>query len=332
MLLLRSLAAGKAALVFERSAAPARTSTREARLARRPGKNRKCLVNNLSDITVIRDVLSRHGFHFSKSLGQNFLINPGVCPRMAEECGASPESGVLEIGPGIGVLTAELARRARRVVSIELDQRLLPVLDETLAEFSNVKIVNGDVMKVDLRRLIEEEFPGMEVAVCANLPYYITSPVIMRLLEERLPVTSLTVMVQKEAADRLCAPPSSRQCGAVSAAVRYYAEPRLLFQVGRGSFLPQPNVDSAVIRFDILDRPPVDVEEKEFFSLVKAAFGQRRKTVSNSVSALLGLDKGLVQRACGRAGVPPTARAEQLTMEQLAALSRAVTAEKEETQ
>ena len=140
-------------------------------------------MNNLSDITVIRDVLSRHGFHFSKSLGQNFLINPGVCPRMAEECGASPESGVLEIGPGIGVLTAELARRARRVVSIELDQRLLPVLDETLAEFSNVKIVNGDVMKVDLRRLIEEEFPGMEVAVCANLPYYITSPVIMRLLE-----------------------------------------------------------------------------------------------------------------------------------------------------
>ncbi len=289
-------------------------------------------MNNLSDIAVIRDVLSRHGFHFSKSLGQNFLINPGVCPRMAEECGASPESGVLEIGPGIGVLTAELARRARRVVSIELDQRLLPVLDETLAEFSNVKIVNGDVMKVDLRRLIEEEFPGMEVAVCANLPYYITSPVIMRLLEERLPVTSLTVMVQKEAADRLCAPPGSRQCGAVSAAVRYYAEPRLLFQVGRGSFLPQPNVDSAVIRFDILDRPPVDVEEKEFFSLVKAAFGQRRKTVSNSVSALLGLDKGLVQRACGRAGVPPTARAEQLTMEQLAALSRAVTAEKEETQ
>ena len=139
-------------------------------------------------------------------------------------------------------------------------------------------------------------------------------------------------MVQKEAADRLCAPPGSRQCGAVSAAVRYYAEPRLLFQVGRGSFLPQPNVDSAVIRFDVLDRPPVDVEEKEFFSLVKAAFGQRRKTVSNSVSALLGLDKGLVQRACGRAGVPPTARAEQLTMEQLAALSRAVTAEKEETQ
>ena len=290
----------------------------------------ECHVNNLSDIAVIRDVLSRHGFHFSKSLGQNFLINPGVCPRMAEECGASPETGVLEVGPGIGVLTAELARRACRVVSIELDQRLLPVLDETLAEFSNVKIVSGDVMKVDLRRLIEEEFPGMEVAVCANLPYYITSPVIMRLLEERLPIASLTVMVQKEAADRLCAPPGSRQCGAVSAAVRYYAEPRLLFQVGRGSFLPQPNVDSAVIRFDILERPPVEVDEKAFFALVKAAFGQRRKTVSNSVSALLGLEKSLVQRACGRAGVPPTARAEQLTMEQLAALTRAIAEEREE--
>ena len=288
-------------------------------------------MNQLSDIAVIRDVLGRHGFHFSKSLGQNFLVNPGVCPRMAEECGAGPESGVLEIGPGIGVLTAELARRAGRVVSIELDQRLLPVLDETLEEFSNVKIVNGDVMKVDLHALLREEFPGMQVAVCANLPYYITSPVIMRLLEEKLPVTSLTVMVQKEAAERLCAAPGTRQCGAVSAAVRYYAEPRLLFGVGRGSFLPQPNVDSAVIRFDILDRPPVEVDsEKDFFALVKAAFGQRRKTVANSVSALLGLSKDRVQRACERAGVSPTARAEQLTMEELAALSRAIGQEKEE--
>ena len=289
-------------------------------------------MENLSNISVIRDVLSRHGFSFSKGLGQNFLINPTVCPRMAELGNAQPGWGMIEIGAGVGVLTAELAQRADKVVCIEIDSRLLPILDETLAEFDNIKIVNEDVLKVDLHRLIAEEFGEMPVAVCANLPYYITSPIIMNLLESRLPISSLTVMVQKEAADRLCAPPGSRQCGAVSAAVRYYAEPRLLFQVGRGSFLPQPNVDSAVIRFDILDRPPVDVEEKEFFSLVKAAFGQRRKTVSNSVSALLGLDKGLVQRACGRAGVPPTARAEQLTMEQLAALSRAVTAEKEETQ
>ena len=284
-----------------------------------------CFVKNLSDIAVIRDVLSRHGFRFSKSLGQNFLVNPGVCPRMAEECGASPETGVLEVGPGIGVLTAELAKRAGRVVSIELDQRLLPVLDETLADFSNVKIVNGDVMKLDLARLLAEEFPGMEVVVCANLPYYITSPVIMRLLEEKLPIASLTVMVQKEAAERLCALPGSRACGAVSAAVQYYAEPEVLFSVGRGSFVPQPNVDSAVIRFRIRKAPPVEVEdERAFFSLVKAAFGQRRKTVANSVSALLGLPKETVQRACEAAGVSPTARAEQLTMEQLAALSSAI--------
>ena len=284
-----------------------------------------CFVKNLSDIAVIRDVLSRHGFRFSKSLGQNFLVNPGVCPRMAEECGASPETGVLEVGPGIGVLTAELAKRASRVVSIELDQRLLPVLDETLADFSNVKIVNGDVMKLDLAGLLAEEFPGMEVVVCANLPYYITSPVIMRLLEEKLPIASLTVMVQKEAAERLCALPGSRQCGAVSAAVQYYAEPEVLFSVGRGSFVPQPNVDSAVIRFRIRKAPPVKVEdERAFFSLVKAAFGQRRKTVANSVSALLGLPKETVQRACEAAGVSPTARAEQLSMEQLAALSSAI--------
>ena len=284
-----------------------------------------CFVKYLSDIAVIRDVLSRHGFRFSKSLGQNFLVNPGVCPRMAEECGASPETGVLEVGPGIGVLTAELAKRAGRVVSIELDQRLLPVLDETLADFSNVKIVNGDVMKLDLARLLAEEFPGMEVVVCANLPYYITSPVIMRLLEEKLPIASLTVMVQKEAAERLCALPGSRACGAVSAAVQYYAEPEVLFSVGRGSFVPQPNVDSAVIRFRIRKAPPVEVEdERAFFSLVKAAFGQRRKTVANSVSALLGLPKETVQRACEAAGVSPTARAEQLSMEQLAALSSAI--------
>mgnify|MGYP005787427733 FL=1 len=284
---------------------------------------------NLADSAVVRELLSRHGFRFSKSLGQNFLINPGVCPRMAEECGAGPESGVLEIGPGIGVLTAELSKRAKRVVGIELDTRLLPVLEETLAPFQNVKIVNGDVMKLDLHRLLAEEFPGMRVDVCANLPYYITSPVIMRVLEEKLPVSSLTVMVQKEAAQRLCAPPGTRACGAVSAAVQYYAEPKLLFEVGRGSFMPQPNVDSAVVRFSVRSAPPVEAEERSFFALVRAAFGQRRKTVANSVSALMGLPKDAVQKACAEAGISPTARAEQLSMEELAALSRAVAARKE---
>ena len=178
-------------------------------------------MENLSNISVIRDVLTRHGFSFSKGLGQNFLINPTVCPRMAESGNAQPGWGMIEIGAGVGVLTAELARRADKVVCIEIDSRLLPILDETLAEFDNIKIVNEDVLKVDLHKLIREEFAGMPVAVCANLPYYITSPIIMSLLEARLPIVSLTVMVQKEAAQRLCAAPGSREVGAVSIAVQY---------------------------------------------------------------------------------------------------------------
>lgn len=282
-------------------------------------------MSQLSDITTIKKVLSRHGFHFAKSLGQNFLINPDICPRMAEECGAGKGVGVLEVGPGIGVLTAELAARAEKVVSVELDQRLLPVLEETLGTFSNVKIINGDILKIDLQKLIAEEFAGIEVVVCANLPYYITSPVIMRLLEERLPIRSITVMVQKEAADRLCALPGSRDCGAVSVAVRYFAEPQILFGVDRTSFLPAPNVDSAVIRLDIRKEPEVRIDsEKQFFSLVKAAFGQRRKTVLNSVSSGLSLPKERVTAALERCGIAANARAEQLTMEQLAALSNEI--------
>lgn len=274
-------------------------------------------MNNLSDITTIKGILSRHGFNFSKSLGQNFLIDPSVCPRMAEECGADENTGVIEIGPGVGVLTCELAKRANKVVAIELDKKLLPVLKETLAEFHNVKIVNDDVLKINLEELIKTEFAGMNVLVCANLPYYITSPVIMRLLEEKLPVESLTVMVQKEAAVRICALPGKRECGAVSVAVRYYAEPEILFEVQRTSFLPAPHVDSAVIRLTV--RPNEDVtvkDEKKFFSLVKAAFGQRRKTVLNAVSAGLGLSKEEVAAALERAQIVPNARAEQLSMEQ----------------
>jgi 16S rRNA (adenine1518-N6/adenine1519-N6)-dimethyltransferase len=279
-------------------------------------------MSQLSDITSIKSVLSRHSFHFTKSLGQNFLVNPDICPQMAAECGAGQGIGVLEVGPGIGVLTAELATRAEKVVSVELDQHLLPVLEETLSEFSNVKIVSGDILKIDINQLIADEFRGMKVIVCANLPYYITSPVIMRFLEERLPVSSITVMVQKEAANRLCARPGSRACGAVSAAVSYFSEPQILFGVDRSSFLPQPNVDSAVIRLDVREEPAIQIKsEKNFFALVKAAFGQRRKTVLNSVAAGLSLDKEQVLAALNRAEIAPNSRAEQLTMEQLAAFS-----------
>lgn len=280
---------------------------------------------DLSNINTIRAILSRHGFTFSKKLGQNFLINPTVCPRMAEACGAAAGTGVLEVGPGIGVLTTELAARADKVCAVELDSRLLPVLSETLAEHHNVHVVQGDVMELDLHTLLKQEFGGLKIAVCANLPYYITSPVIMKLLQDRLPVDSLTVMVQKEAAERLCAEPGTRACGAVSAAVWYYAEPDLLFPVGRGSFLPSPNVDSAVIHLRVRQKPPVEVaDEAFFFRLIKAAFGQRRKAAANSISAGLSVPKNSVQAALQSMSLPEKLRAEQFTLEQFAELSNAL--------
>ena len=279
-------------------------------------------MQNLSDISVIKKILSEHGFTFSKSLGQNFLINPTVCPRMADACGADSDTGVLEIGAGIGVLTAELAKRAKKVVSLELDTRLIPVLAETLGEFSNVEVLNADVLKIDLNKLIDDCFQGMHVAVCANLPYYITSPVIMALLESRIPVDAVTVMVQKEAAARLCAPVGSRDAGAVTVAVNYYAQAEKLFDVSAGSFMPAPKVDSSVIRLNIRKEPPVEVsDEKFFFRVIKAAFGQRRKTASNSLSAGLGIPKDKVSSAIAAAGFDPSVRAESLTMQELARLS-----------
>ena len=284
--------------------------------------------SSLSDPGHIKEVLSRHGFHFSKALGQNFLINPGVCPRMAAECGAQRCKGVIEVGPGIGVLTWELSQVAQKVCAIELDSRLFPVLEETLAGRDNVKLVPGDVMKLDLNQLIRQEFGGGPVCVCANLPYYITSPVILRLLEEGLPITSITVMVQKEAAQRLCAAPGERECGAVSVAVHYRSQPKLLFQVGRGSFLPPPKVDSAVLRLDLRQEPPVSVADEDwFFRVSRAAFAQRRKTAANSLSATLGLPKPQVEQALAAAGAAENVRAERLTLEQLAALANALLGE-----
>lgn len=276
-------------------------------------------MNRLSDIGTIKDILNRHGFTFSKSLGQNFLINPSVCPRMAELSGAGEGVGVIEIGPGIGVLTNELCKLADKVVAIELDKRLLPVLEETLGEYDNLKVVNADVLEIDLHKLIEEEFSGMEVVVCANLPYYITSPVIMKLLEDKLPISAITVMVQKEAAQRICAEVGSRQSGAVTVSVNYYAKPEMLFSVSAGSFMPAPKVDSAVIRLNVLDEPPVMVkDEKKFFLVVKASFSQRRKVISNSLSSGLSLDKSKTADILEKSGVPLNARAEKLSLQNFA--------------
>lgn len=243
---------------------------------------------------------------------------------MAELSGAGEGVGVIEVGPGIGVLTNELCKLADKMVAIELDKRLLPVLDETLAEYDNIKVINADVLELDLNKLIADEFPGMEVVICANLPYYITSPAIMKLLEDRLPVTAITVMVQKEAAQRICAPVGSRESGAVTVSVNYYAEPSLQFHVSAGSFMPAPKVDSAVIRLDIREVPPVEVDEKTFFKVVKAAFSQRRKVISNSLSSGLKLSKDEINGILERAGVPANARAEKLSLEDFAKIANEV--------
>lgn len=278
---------------------------------------------NLTNISTVRDILDRHGFNFSKGLGQNFLINPDVCPRIAEMGNARQGYGVLEIGTGIGVLTKELALRAEKVSAVEIDTRLMPVLDETLKEFDNIKIYNEDVMKADLHKIIAEDFAGFRAAVCANLPYYITSPVIMLLLESHLPIDSITVMVQKEAAQRLCAKVGSRESGAITVGVNYYGTVKQLFGVSRGSFMPAPNVDSAVIRIDVdKERRLAPDEEIFFFKMVKAGFSQRRKTLANSLSSMLGFAKNDVYTALSELGISESVRIEALTMEQLTDLSK----------
>ena len=277
----------------------------------------------LTDIGVIRDLFSRHGFSFSKTLGQNFLINPTVCPKIAEMGGCGEGVCAIEIGTGVGVLTKELAKRCDKVVAVELDERLKPVLEETLAEFDNVEVIFADVMQTDLHKIIEEKFGGAETVVCANLPYYITSPVITKILEERLPIKALTVMVQKEAADRICAKPATRECGAISYAVSWYSSPKILFRVNRGSFMPSPNVDSAVIRLDVKpERALPDDEEKRMFRIIKAGFSQRRKQLANPLSGAFGLDKKTLCDIFEQLKIKPTARAEELSLDDYAELAK----------
>lgn len=275
-------------------------------------------MKNLTNIGVVKEILEKHGFNFSKGLGQNFLINPDVCPKIAEMGNANSEYGIIEIGTGFGTLTAELAKRAKKVVAVEIDSRLIPILDETLEEFDNIKIINKDVMKCDLHSLIKEEFEGMKVAVCANLPYYITSPIIMMLLENNLPIDSITVMVQKEAAQRLCAKVGTRESGAITVGVNYHGSVKKLFDVSRGSFMPAPNVDSAVIRIDINNDKKLPAEiEKLFFEIVKYGFSQRRKTLVNSLTKQMNLDKEIVLSSLNDNNIKHTVRIEELSMDLL---------------
>ena len=276
----------------------------------------------LTDISYVKQLMNAHDFQTSKALGQNFLINPSVCPKIAELGNAKKGFGILEIGTGIGVLTKELAKRADKVTAIELDEKLFPILNETLSEFDNIKIIHGDAMKYDLNTLIQEEFQGLETAVCANLPYYITSPLIMQLLESKLPIKTITVMVQKEAAQRLCAPVGSREAGAVTIAVAYYGKASKLFDVSRGSFLPAPNVDSAVIQIELYPENPWNVQnEKTFFQMIKIGFSQRRKQLSGVRAKGFNFSKTQMQEIFQKAELSPSVRIEALTMPELVKLS-----------
>lgn len=277
----------------------------------------------LTNIGTIKRLFEQSGFSFSKSLGQNFLINPTVCPNIAKQGGCGKDVCALEIGTGVGVLTRELAARCDKVVAVEIDERLKPILRETLADFDNAEVIFADVMETDLARLVEEKFGGKETVVCANLPYYITSPVIMKVLESRLPIKSMTVMVQKEAADRICAKTGTRECGAITYAVNYYSEPQVLFRVNRGSFMPSPNVDSAVIRMDIKHNSELSADdEKMLFRLIRAGFSQRRKQLVNPLSAELRCSKPEVAELLESVGLKPTARAEELTLNDYISLTK----------
>lgn len=279
----------------------------------------------LTSIGTIRRLFEENGFSFSKSLGQNFLINPTVCPNIAEQGGCEKNVCALEIGTGVGVLTRELAARCEKVVAVEIDERLKPILSETLAELDNVEVIFADVMQTDLARLITEKFGGKDTVICANLPYYITSPVIMKVLESRLPIKAMTVMVQKEAADRICAKTGTRECGAITYAVNYFSEPRMLFRVNRGSFMPSPNVDSAVIRLDIKRGGELSADdEKLLFRLIRAGFSQRRKQLVNPLSAELGIAKSEVAELLSSVGLKPTARAEELTLDDYIGLAKKI--------
>ena len=280
---------------------------------------------NLTDYRDITALLQRHGFRFSKSMGQNFLTAAWVPQQIAAESGITAADGALEIGPGVGCLTAELAKAAGRVTAIELDERLRGVLGETLADFDNVSVVFADALKADLPVICAETLGERPWKVCANLPYNVTTPLITAFLEAGC-FESVTVMIQKEVAQRLCAAPGTGEYGAFSVLVQWYAEPKLLFDVPPHCFVPQPKVTSAVVRMDRRTAPPASVDdEKLFFRTVRAAFAQRRKTLSNALrSAFSELDRAAIESAMEETGLPPAVRGETLSIAQFAALSNAL--------
>lgn len=278
----------------------------------------------LTSPSTIRYIMDKYGFRFSKSLGQNFLIDEGTVNRIVANAQVGPEDVVLEIGPGIGVMTQVLAAHAEKVVAVEIDSSLLPVLNETLEGLENVEVVHGDILEVDVKALLKEHFGDRKPKVVANLPYYVTTPILMRFLEERLPVSEIVVMIQKEVAERMTASPSTKAYGSLSIAVQYYCEAAVVQKVPPTVFMPQPSVESLVIRLKLREKPCVELINPDFFfKVVKAAFGQRRKTLLNALSAGLSMPKDKILEALEAVELAPNLRGEALTIESFARLANA---------
>ncbi|WP_434797995.1 16S rRNA (adenine(1518)-N(6)/adenine(1519)-N(6))-dimethyltransferase RsmA [Terrisporobacter vanillatitrophus] len=282
-------------------------------------------MDRLSSHKATKEVVQKHNFKFSKSLGQNFLIDTNVIDRIIEGARVKDGDYVIEVGPGIGTLTKEMGRTAQKVVAIEIDKTLIPILKETLSDFPNIEVINQDILKVDVQELVKEKLNGGPVKLIANLPYYITTPIVMKFLEEDIPVTDIVVMVQKEVADRMNAKPNTKDYGALSVAVQYYCDTEIVAKAPRHMFMPQPNVDSTVIGLHVREeiKYPVDNEDI-FFKTVKASFGQRRKTLLNSLSGLGFLSKDQIKQALQEANIDEKRRGETLSIEEFASLANEV--------
>ncbi len=285
-------------------------------------------VKHLGNPTNTIEILNKYGFSFQKKFGQNFLIDENVVCKIVREAGVTKDDFVLEIGPGIGTMTQILCENAREVVAVEIDTKLIPILrEDTLAPYDNVTVINEDILKLDIVKLAQERNNGKPIKVVANLPYYITTPIIMGLFESHVPLESITIMVQKEVADRMQVGPGTKDYGALSLAVQYYAKPQIVLNVPASCFMPRPNVDSAVIRLDRYDKPPVDVaDEHLMFGIIRASFNQRRKTMTNSVcnAKELGISKEKLSEALTQCGMPLTIRGEALTLDDFARLTNAI--------
>ena len=282
-------------------------------------------MDRLSSHKATKEVVQKHNFKFSKSLGQNFLIDTNVIDRILEGARVTEGDYVIEVGPGIGTLTKEMGRTAEKVVAIEIDKTLIPILEETLSDFPNIEVINQDILKVDVQELVKEKLNGGPVKLIANLPYYITTPIVMKFLEEDIPVTDIVVMVQKEVADRMNAQPNSKDYGALSVAVQYYCDTEIVAKAPRHMFMPQPNVDSTVIGLHVREERKYNVDNEDiFFKTVKASFGQRRKTLLNSLGGLGFLSKDQIKIALQEANIDEKRRGETLSIEEFASLSNAV--------